>query len=318
MTNEWCPMKDRNNGFGREWIGICAGAFFLSVASAWAGVSMPFYVGNVAPVLDEYGRPMRGSHRTAEAASRPRVEIRTSTDGIIRPPSTNGSPHPYNPLLTPTSVGGMGMNTASADSGLFCLVLTNRPAPGTKLFARAFNAPTWAESSFYADTTMATVPTAMNGTSLKMVFGAAKPLDSGDADADGLNNSWEKTLGTDDRAAADYDGDGMLDLHEMLAGTLPTDPGSLLEFRSIRREDVAGKEDDGEGEEDSRPIRMRWQSVPGRRYQVQYLPSLLGEQVMIPVGEVVTADDDECEKEMLVDLPDDAVAGNFRVRLVRD
>jgi hypothetical protein len=313
------PMNNMSRGSGREWCGICAVAFCLTVASAWAGVSSPFYVGNVTPVQDEYGRPMRGSHRSSDAASRPLVELRTSTDGIIRPPSTNGSPHPYNPLLTPTSAGGMGMNTAASDTGLFCMVLTNRPAPGTKLFARAYNAPTREASSFYADTAMATVPTPTNGTSLKVAFGAAKPLDSGDADGDGLNNSWEKTLGTDDRPSADYDGDGMLDLHEMLAGTSPTDPGSLLEFRSIRREASAASKEDDDGEtEDSRPVRMRWQSVPGRRYQIQYVPALGGEHVFIPVGEVVTAAEGEHEKELLVDLPDDAVAGNFRVKLVRE
>lgn len=306
-------MKVRKRRFGREWSGLCA-LLLCGSASAWAGISSPFYVGNVAPVQDEYGRPMRGSPRTSEAASRPLVEIRTATDGIIRPPATNGAPHPYNPLLTPTSVGGMGMNTATPDSGLFCLVLSNRPAPGTKLFARAYNAPTREAASFYADTAMGTVPTPTNGTSLKVVFGVAKPLDSGDDDADGLNNSWEKTLGTDGRAAADYDGDGMLDLHEMLAGTSPTDAGSLLEFRAIRREAaVAGKEDG-----DSRPIRMRWQSVPGRRYQIQYVPALLGERVFIPVGEVVTAAAGEYEKELVVELPEDAVAGSFSVRLVRD
>ena len=144
------------------------------------------------------------------------------------------------------------------------------------------------------------------------MFGAAKPLDAGDDDGDGLNNSWEKTLGTADRAAADYDGDGMLDLHEMLAGTLPTDPGSLLEFRAIRRE--TAEDEDGE----PRVIRMRWQSVPGRRYQIEYVPALVDNPQFIPVGEVVTAGEGETEMELLVDLPEDAVSGTFRVKLVRN
>ncbi len=309
-------MKDMNNGSGWKRNISCCAVFCLSAVCASAGVSSPFYVGNVAPVLDEYGRPMRGSHRSSDAASRPLVEIRTSTDGIIRPPSIGGSPHPYNPLLSADSTGGMGMNTASSDSGLFCLVLDSRPPPGTQLFARAFNAPTWAESSFYADTPMATVPAPSSGVSLQVTFGAAKPLDSGDDDGDGLNNSWEKTFGTDDRATADYDDDGMLDLHEMLAGTSPTDPTSRLEFCAIRREGTATGKDGDEAE--SCPVRMRWLSVPGRSYQIQYVPTLLGEQVYIPVGDVVTAAEGETEMELLVEMPEDAVAGTFRVKLVHD
>ena len=104
-----------------------------------------------------------------------------------------------------------------------------RPAAGTLVFARVYDAPTVAEAAFYADTSLATVPA--GGSSLALDFGPLRPLDPGDDDGDGLNNSWERALGTADRPTADYDDDGMLDLHVMLAGTDPTDAASLLEVR---------------------------------------------------------------------------------------
>lgn len=310
-------MNQMRSKRGAGWRGIGAVALgLLAVCASGGGVQSPLYVGNIAPVRDEYGREMMGSNRSADAANRSRVEIRTSTDGIIRPPYADGSAHPYNPLLKTNSVGGMGQNVASSDTGLFCLVLADRPGPGTKFFARAFNAPTAAEASFYADSAMVTIPTSSNATSMTVVFCAAKPLDAGDVDGDGLNNSWEKSMGTDDRATADYDGDGMLDLHEMYAGTSGTDPESRLAFRSIQRE--AGAVPSGAGGAGTKSVRVRWQSVPGRRYQLQFVPTLLGEPIFIPIGETVTAGADQHDIDMLVDVPEETTAGAFRVRLVRD
>jgi hypothetical protein len=309
-------MNSLRTNLGLRWKGVCGVAVWLAAAWAW-GVILPLlYVGNLEPVRDQYGRMMIGSHLSAGATNRSLVEIRAPTDGIIRPPSTNGAAHPYNPLLSADSVGGMGMNTATSDSGLFCMVFPSRPTPGKKIFVRAYNAPTVAEASFYADSAIAVISS--NDASLVVVFGVAKPLNSGDDDADGLNNSWEKALGTADRLTDDYDGDGMLDLHEMLAGTSPTDPGSLLEFKFIRREAGPALADKGEDEEEGHSVRMRWQSVPGRRYQLQFLPNLLGEQVIVPIGEVVTAGAGDSEMEMLVEVPDEAAAGSFRIKLVRD
>ena len=282
----------------------------LAAATAWAGIQAPLYVGNVAPVRDQYGRVLVGSALPEGAAGRSLVEVRTTASGVILPPAINGAAQPSNPLLPGDSVGGVGENAGESNCGLFCKVYPERPAAGTKIFARAFNAATAAEASFYADSAVVAAPA--YGTSIVLTFGAAQPLDAGDADGDGLNNSWEKALGIDDRATADYDGDGQTDYQEMLAGTSPDDPGSLLAFRSIRPDDGPAPA----GVEDSKPVRVKWQSVPGKQYRLQYVPTLIGEPVFIDVGDVVTAAAGEYEIEMLVDVPEGAVAGTFRVQLV--
>lgn len=277
----------------------------------------PLYVGNVVAVRDEYGRPMAGSPLPQEAASRARVEIRTAPDGIIRPPSTNGIAHPYNPLLTTNSMGGVGENAKAADSGLFCLLFPTRPAPGTKIFARVYDAPTVEQSSFYVDSTLAVVPT--NGVSRVLSFGAARPLDPGDDDADGLNNSWEQVLGTSDRPTSDYDEDGMSDLCEMLAGTDPRDPSSILVFQQAFPEpgETAPEGFDPTAE----LMRISWLAVPGKSYQLESASTLVADPetgeapVYLPWGEVVTAGDGESSIDLWVDISGDDALRVFRLRL---
>jgi len=294
-------------------IGLC-----LVAATAWGGIVPPLYVGNLEPVLDQYGRTMVGSHNMDQSNSRSLVELRTSTEGFILPALTNGDAHPFNPLVSEEGIGGVGLNSSGPNSGLFCLVLSDRPAASTKIFARVYNAPTAEEASFYADSTLVESPA--RGNSLVLSFSAAKAMDPGDDDGDGLNNSWEKALGIDDRLTGDYDGDGMGDLAEMLAGTAPDDATSLLSFRLIRREAPvvpAGEVDDGSWQ---KPVRVKWQSIPGKKYQLEYVPMLIqlsGEDpIFVTVGDEIVAGEDEFEIDMLVDVPEDKATGSFRVRLV--
>ena len=291
---------------------LCGAALLLASACAWGEVVSPLYVGNLVPVLDQHGRILAGSNRSADAAKRSRVEIRVAPNAKIQPPTATGAAHQDNPLLSPGSVGGIGMNTGSTNSGLFCMVFPNRIEPGTKIFARVYNAPTVAEASFYADTRIAVAP-AKGKTSLELTFGEIQPLDSGDADGDGLNNSWEKALGIDDRPTADYDGDGMSDLQEMRAGTNPKDAGTLLAFRSIGRESTMSQAN--EGSTAAKTMHVRFQTVPGKSYQLQFASTLIGAQTFVPAGEVVTAGAGETEIDLAVVLPADSTSGIFRVVL---
>ena len=322
-------MHDANFGL-RRWA-VATTVLVLAAISACGqgaeGVSIPLYVGNLVPLQDEFGRPMRGSPADAAAAVRPRIEVRQA---FLHPyfqvytnlaPGLHGESSPYNPLIATNVTAGMGQNAQAANSGLFCAVFPERPDSGTRVFARAFNAPNPTEATFYADSDV--VEVVSNETSVVFTFGPLKPLDAADDDGDGLANSWEQLLGIDDRATSDYDGDGMSDLHEMLAGTAPDDATSKLAFRLVRSEESPQAR--GAGEEAPRAVRVRWQSVPGKTYRLEYVPLLAaidpatGESFafeLVEGGEVV-AGPDEYEIDVLVEnVPADVPTAMFRVKLV--
>jgi hypothetical protein len=155
-----------------------------------------------------------------------------------------------------------------------------------------------------------------NGTSLVLAFGPAQPLDASDADADGLNNSWEKALGIDDRATSDYDGDGQSDRDEVRAGTAPDDAHSRLSFLAIER--MAGAAPAAAGGPELQTMSVKFQSVPGKRYQLETAASLVGEQVFTPVGAPIAAGAGEYALAVTIALPADVVAGQFRLRLLEE
>ena len=80
-----------------------------------------------------------------------------------------------------------------------------------------------------------------------------------DTDNDGLPDGWETkyfgNLGRD--GAGDYDGDGMIDGAEYLAGTDPTDKQSMLRVTQIGKPSETGR-------------LITWTAIPGKTYKIQF------------------------------------------------
>lgn len=303
-------------------------AFVGAVHGASAeGISAPLYIGNLDPILDPYGRPMPGCHAGPIQSL---VELRVATNNLVIAPHVNGMSHPFNPVLLDCT-GGMGLNTCSTNNGLFCMVLPKRPGGDVQVFARAYNAPTAAEATFYADSELVNLSDARTS-ELVLTFQKTRALDGRDDDGDGLNNSWERLLGTDQPGGVspeDWDGDGMSDLHEMLAGTDPTDAGSMLAFRII--EPDSSPETLARMATESTPVRVEWQSVPGKTYRLEHIPLLAA--IDPETGEPYAFSDDldgdgekdppiiagegETNISVWVDVGD-ALTGVFRVKLVQE
>jgi len=88
-------------------------------------------------------------------------------------------------------------------------------------------------------------------------------LGAGDSDNDGMDDDWEVAhFGDLNRdGAGDRDGDGQTDLQEFLAGTDPTNGGSILRVLTITPM--------GGGS-----TTVVWSAVIGRNYVVQFKDSL--------------------------------------------
>lgn len=196
-------------------------------------------------------------------------------NGQVFAPGVDGQPNPANPVIYSTRIGN-GVANTTGTVGRFNAAIT--PYPSGPIVARVFNAPTLEASSFYADSQSFTP----NGQAKFMpVFGATtQALDQADDDGDGVNNSWEKSLGAD-RSKMDSDGDGVSDGHEWRAGTSLTDNQSYLAMVQVVPQ--------GAGH-----LGARWDSVPGKAYQLQFTSSDLTAPNMIfsNVSSVVSATGD--------------------------
>lgn len=232
------------------------------------GQAVPLDAVTPVAILDENGQPLANSRGAL-------VQFLLVGSGI-QPPSSDGQPSPSNTVLFSTRVGN-GVADTPALQGLFDAAVT--PRPSGPVFARVFNRSTAEASSFYADSQ----PFTPNGT---QVFAAAfglvsNVLDSADSDGDGINNSWEKNIGSDP-LLADSDGDGTSDPDELRLGTSPADPRSNLSVVRCRRL--------GDGS-----FEVHWASMPAKQYKLQWValdgaPSTLAATDLTPVVEASSTD----------------------------
>lgn len=105
-----------------------------------------------------------------------------------------------------------------------------------------------------------------------------------DSDGDGMRDAFEAAHGLDPGnaegihgAEGDFDGDGQSNLAEMIAGTLPGDPRSLLRILAIT-------------ELPDRTFDVAWSSTPGKRYRIMLSYNLIDWAPWSEAGEVVVVD----------------------------
>jgi len=212
----------------------------------------------------------------------------------IYPPDTNGVPHVNNPIIGTAFVG------QGVDPGLVGLFSVSIPLPDGVIVARIFNGNTIENSSFYADS-QAFTP---NGPEwfIPVFGGTTNPLDSADNDSDGLNNSWEKSLGSNS-ALADSDGDGISDLHEFLAGTGLNDDSSFLALSGLVPQPGGS-------------LMVQWEAVSGKRYQLQgsHLNLIDPDIVFSNINGVVTSAGPVASTEVTNGLSSEI--NQFRIRLL--
>ena len=235
-------------------------AAFISSAS---GQTVPLHFGTTNGVVDELGVTLRGTdigapwfgfaYVTGEV-----VQILDANSGIF-PPNADGTPNTNNPVLFQTRIGA-GVDPGLGPVGMFGGSMYRRPSG--QIIARVFNRPTLAESSFYTDSEIFVVPTTNYGVFIPVVARTDHPLDSADDDADGLLNSWEKSLGSNPNMG-DTDGDGVRDGYEFRAGTEATNPDSYLHVVQLAPA--------GNG-----ALQVIWSSVAGKRYVVEFSADDLG------------------------------------------
>ncbi|HMO49676.1 MAG TPA: thrombospondin type 3 repeat-containing protein [Kiritimatiellia bacterium] len=238
-------------------------AMGLSLVSGFGFAAAPPVVSQLISVTDglrdEYNALLKGTDLERAGSEGEDqvgclVHVYRTADGVVYPPDRLGTADTRTDLLVASRIGA-GVSILRSRTGKFSLVLTPRPASGTRIFVRVFNAASVEEASFYQDSQVFTVSWSENENFIARFDAGIQPLDDNDDDQDGLHNSWEKSYGTD-LNNPDTDGDGFTDTEEVLAGTDPASDACLLKIHTL--EHVEGV-----------LWRMAWRSARGRQYEVQ-------------------------------------------------
>ena len=278
MKNNEYPITTRLRGKA-----LCASAILgliLIAGPASAQLSTPLGLRTASTTVDEMGQPLQG-HWDEWPPNGDLVMILWASNNMIFPPiDIEGTPDPRNPPVLDmeywtngiTYIGMAGLGPLSPP-GTFDISVSNtvRYNSDRWVFARVFNAHTPAGASFYGDSDLQKIPA--DGSITFTIDRTRYALDTGDNDDDGLNNSMEESLGTNpDNSHSDTD--GVNDWEEWVAGTDGRNPDSVFILARLQR---------GLGNE----ALVAWDSVSGKRYEVQYTADPL-DGITPPVYTVVS------------------------------
>lgn len=252
---------------------------FGCVVSYARAQTVPLHVGVTNPIMSEAGQLLPG---TEDAAAQYGCIVQTG--GVVQillansgkfPPDIDGNPDVNNSIVYSTFIG-KGTDPSLCDIGKFGASIPDRPA--TQVFARVFNRNTVEGSSFYGDSQLYGVPqfgSGVYGVFIAKINSTSTPLDPADDDGDAVNNSWEKSLGSD-RNKQDTDDDGVSDGAEFQSGTDLTDENSYLQMVQLK---PAGND-----------MIVIWDSVSNKSYQVEFTADdLSGNPAYSNVSAIITA-----------------------------
>jgi hypothetical protein len=211
-------------------------------------------------LVDENGDRLNGTDPSSDLFGIPvvegdRVEIYLATGGQIFPPTPQGEPDARNQLIKTFSIG-KGASPNETKPGKFGCVVSPRPAGGSLVFVRVFNAPDRSGASYYTDSNLFLVSGTVNEPFWASFPDAMLPLDVADDDSDGIINSREISIGTNPDLA-DSDGDGISDRDEMTAGTNPADGNSVFSVHQMSPASIDY-------------LVLAWPTVTGRMYRIEH------------------------------------------------
>ena len=267
------------------------------------GLGPALHVGVTNALVDEFSQPLKGVTPAATSfgftpVPGEIVQVLLITNGV-HAPAADGTPDSQDALIFEGRVGD-GMDPGAGPTSMFGVSVPRRPSGG-QVVARVFNKASLSASSFYADSQVFPISPSFNDAFIATFSSTTQPMDGTDPDGDGLNNSWEKSLGADPDLP-DTDGDGMADGQEWRAGTMLTDSHSVLAMVQLNPVDDA-------------VVNVTWDTVTGRVYQVEFRPGELGDTTNSyqAVSGIVTA---LTASTTLTVTNDIAPVGHYRIHLV--